>query len=110
MLTVQPMSFDVFHVYRLESSEAHVKSDLRRFDISISQASKNLWRKVQPRGRRCHRTARARVHGLIAVSIAREIGPIYVWRQGHMPEPLNQTKEIRSRTKPNAALSETPTG
>jgi hypothetical protein len=36
MLTVQPMSFDVFHVYRLESSEAHVKSDLRRLDISIS--------------------------------------------------------------------------
>jgi hypothetical protein len=36
MLTVQPMLFNAFHVYRLESSEAHVKSDLRRFDISIS--------------------------------------------------------------------------
>jgi hypothetical protein len=110
MLTVQPMILDAFHVYRLESSEAHVKSDLRRFDATVSQASKNLWCKVQPRGRRCYRTALARVYGLIAVPIAREIDPIYVWRQRHMPEPLNQTKEIRCRTKPNAALSETPTG
>ena len=110
MLTVQSMIFHAIHVYRLESSEANVKSDLRRFYISISKSIKNLWRKMQPRSRRCHRTAFARVHGLIAVSIAGEIGPIYIWRQRHMPEPLNQTKEIRCRTKPNAALPETPTG
>jgi hypothetical protein len=36
MLAVQPMIFHAIHVHWLESSEAYMKSDLRRFDISIS--------------------------------------------------------------------------
>ena len=107
------MQFVIFypiHAYRLEGSKAHMERDLRRLDAPVSNARQNLWREVQARGWGRYRPAFAGVHGLIAIPIAGAVRPVDIRWQGHMPQALDQAKEISSRTKPYAPFAEVSPG
>jgi hypothetical protein len=107
---VQSMIFNPLHAYRLKRSQAHVERDLRRLDATIPYAFKNLWREVQPSSRRRYRTACPRVDGLIAIPIPGTVRPIDIRRQRHMPQLLDQIKEIRHGRKSYAAFPKRASG
>src|ERR1700674_81606 len=104
------MIFGPIHAHRLKGSKPHVQGDLCRLDATISYARKNFLSKVQPCGWRRYRTTLVGVDGLIAVPIAGAVRPVNVRWQRHMPQPLDQTKEICCRRKAYAAFPETAPG
>ncbi len=64
------------------------------------QLVEQLRREVQPGGRRGDRPARAREHGLIALSIGCRVGALDVGRQRHVTERIDERIDVAAGLGP----------
>ena len=61
---------------------------------------------MQACGWRGHRTAFARVHGLVSIPVGGVVWAVDIRWQGYVPQLLDQAKEIGYRSKSYAAFTE----
>src|SRR5437870_4094517 len=103
------MLLHIFHPHRLKSAEPDMKRNLRGFNSTLRHAGEHFWSEVQSCGRRCRGPTFLGVDSLVTLPIFRTIFAIDVGRQRHMPNSLNDRKEVGHRSKPDSPLPETAT-
>jgi len=105
------MQSNVFHPlrpHRLKGSQPNMQRNFTSLNPALPHSPENLLREMQPRRRSRHRPPLLRIHRLIPLPIPQRIRPRNIRRQRHMPNPLDQRKEVVHRRKSNPPLPKLP--
>ena len=102
------MVLDGFFANRLKRAVPHVESQLGGGDLTLNEGTKKLMCEVKPRGGSRHRASRARIDGLVAVSISPvELGALAfdVRRKRSFAHPVENLVEVSFVNELNASFA-----
>ena len=93
-LAVHVVIFDAFDPYRLKSTGPDVQGHEGALDTPLGNARQQRLIEMQPGSRRRHRAGALGIDGLITLAIGGIVRAVYIRRQRHMADPIEQRQNL----------------
>ena len=86
--------FYALHAHRLEGAGTDMQGDIGGLDPGIAQCIQQGLIEMQPGGRSRHGAGSLRVDGLVTLAIGGIVRPVYIRRQRHVADALEQRQHV----------------